>query len=129
MLNREFVSFCIIGFLAYIVDVMVVSFLKETVGFYYARIPSFLCAATVTWLLNRRYTFIEKSGKIIIEEYIFYLSLMGLGGVINNLVYFVSIYFLSDWDYSVFVAVALGSISGLLVNFFNSKHYVFNGIK
>ena len=127
MLKREFSLFCIIGFLGYLVDVFVVFGLKELLGVYGARIPSFFCAATVTWVLNRRYTFIAVSKKPILAEYLHYLSLMGIGGCINYLAYAIVVSFLGDWRFGIFVAVASGSLAGLSVNFLTSKRYVFNG--
>lgn len=122
---REFLLFCLAGSIGYIVDVGVVFALKEMLGPYIARIPAFFAAATVTWALNRRYTFAVVVKKSIWQQYVHYLSLMMVGGCLNYMVYLLCMYILYGWLYNVFVAVALGSLAGVVVNYFNSKQYVF----
>lgn len=124
-MKREFVFFCIAGSIGFVIDVIVVSCLREALGVYGARIPSFLCAATGTWVFNRRYTFQGTVKRNIWSEYVHYLSLMGVGGILNYVVYAAAISFLCDWQYGLLISVALGTGAGLVVNFLISKYYIF----
>ena len=57
-------------------------------GWYVARVLSFLAAATATWALNRRYTFgARQSGVSLAREYLGYLLTMLGGAFVNYGVY------------------------------------------
>ena len=124
-MKREFIFFCIVGCIGFIIDVGVLSLLKELLGVYGARIPSFLCAASATWLLNRSYTFKGTANGSARKDYLNYLGLMMVGGGLNYAVYAVAISFLYDLQGGILLSVASGSCAGLIVNFLVSKHYIF----
>ena len=52
---------------------------------YAARVPSFLAAATSTWLVNRYWTFADRRGARRSAEWTRYLAAMLAGGVVNYL--------------------------------------------
>lgn len=52
-INRSVLWFLIAGSLAFVVDVVVLTLLRDALGVYAARAVSFWLAATTTWLINR----------------------------------------------------------------------------
>jgi putative flippase GtrA len=95
------------------------------VGFYLGRGISFLCAATFTWHLNRRFTFRHATQDRRSTQWLRYLGANALGACANLGMY--------AWLVATFhaartvpaLAVAAGSLSGLLSNFTLSRLYVF----
>lgn len=124
---REFAFFGFAGVLGYGADVSVTMLLSASMGPYFARIPAFVVAATVTWLFNRTFTFsaTDKRHDSLAAEFLHYLGLMVLGLVVNYAVYVLSVMILGDSSCMLLVCVALGSLAGMLVNYFNSKRYLY----
>ena len=126
--DAAFLKFCAIGCVGLVVDVAVLYLLAPLFGWHGGRAASFLCAATTTWALNRTYTFGSAQGhkpaRAIAREYLTYLLSMLVGGAINFLVYGLVV---QAWSSQAAPAagVALGSVSGLFVNFLLSRHVVF----
>jgi putative flippase GtrA len=125
-MRREIVLFGLIGAIAFAVDVGVLYLLKSSLGVYWGRAVSFVCAVFVTWLLNRNITFkVRSSGLSLFTEFARYFFVMLGGGSVNYLVYAVLV------TVSVSVAaqpvwgVAAGSCAGLLFNFTLARCFVF----
>lgn len=117
------------GVLGYLADASVTLLLEEALGVYLARVPAFLAAATVTWVINRNYTFGKNSTRhnSLFKEYLHYLSVMIFGLMANYATYAVSITILKDRvDYAILLAIAMGSLAGMIFNFINSKKYIYN---
>ena len=124
---RQFLSFGVVGTIGFVVDAGVLTLVLATtgLGFYWGRLISFLAAATVTWALNRRFTFggAEKRGRL--GQWARFVLVNSGGGLVNYAVYAALIAasaFARNWPV---LAVAAGSIAGLLVNFTASKWLVF----
>lgn len=82
------------------------------------RIPSFACAVMVTWSLNRIITFKNyNSGKNRIAEFLTYFSYMLAGGVVNYLIYIALISSAPIFYTFPIMAVAVGSVGGMTVNY------------
>ena len=125
---RQLFLFGISGVAGYLADSSITFFLKPVLGLYASRIPAFAIAATVTWLINRNITFRDKKSRHdkLWKEYTHYLSLMMLGAVVNYVVYAVSITFLKDLNYAVFICVGIGSLVGMIVNYLTSNRFIYN---
>ncbi|MBC7546119.1 GtrA family protein [Candidatus Saccharibacteria bacterium] len=125
--HRELFLFGVIGVLGYIVDVTITKLGESMFGVYGARIPAFVAAATVTWAMNRTFTFSQKQKvhSSLLREYLHYLSLMIVGLTFNYVVYVVSVTLLAKHSYTIYASVALGSLAGMTVNFVNSKKYLY----
>jgi putative flippase GtrA len=122
---REFVSFAIVGVIGLVVDLAVLYLLAPMLGWYGARVVSFLAAATTTWALNRRFTFSgRQSGASIVREYAHYLLTMVAGAMVNYTVYVFTLHWLGG-TWAPAIGVALGSCAGLAVNFLSARHLVF----
>lgn len=125
-IRREIVVFGIVGTIGFLVDTGVLYLLKGVLGLYWARVPSFLCAATVTWLLNRQITFHNRKSDVpIIQEYVRYFGLMLGGGLVNYLVYAITVSIIPASGYSPLASVAMGSIAGMFINYFSARYFVF----
>lgn len=125
-IRKEFLIFGIVGTLGFLVDAGVLYLLKGSLGLYWARVPSFFCAATATWLLNRQFTFRSRvSGVSIFQEYAKYFGLMLGGGAVNYLVYAIAVSLLPAASYRPLASVALGSIAGMFINYFFARYFVF----
>ncbi|MET3498045.1 GtrA family protein [Variovorax boronicumulans] len=125
-LGREFLSFAAVGAAGFVVDVAVLYLLAPLLGWYGARVVSFLAAATATWALNRRYTFADRraSDASVLREYLGYLVTM-LGGAVVNYGAYVLVLHWASGAWAPAAGVALGSCAGLVVNFLSARYLVF----
>ncbi|MGJ3702582.1 GtrA family protein [Variovorax sp. AFSI2.2] len=122
-LGRQFLSFAVVGAIGFVVDVAVLYLMAPLLGWYGARVLSFLAAATATWALNRRYTF-RRSEASVLREYLGYLVTMLGGAVVNYGAYVLVLHwFTGPWAPAA--GVALGSCAGLVVNFLSARYLVF----
>jgi putative flippase GtrA len=119
---RRFWRFCVVGAAAYGVDAGLLMALVSALGMnpYGARVASFLAAATFTWWLNRRFTF-EVAHRPTRAEWTAYVALMALGAAVNYATYAAAITWWPLAREHLWLAVALGSIAGLGINFSTSK--------
>lgn len=129
--RRQFLSFGIVGTVGFLVDVGVLTLLLATsgLGFYWGRLLSFLAAATVTWALNRRFTFSGAAKSGAVGQWARFVLVNSGGGLVNYATYAALIAasaFIREWPV---LAVAAGSIAGLLINFTLSKWLVFKNRK
>ncbi|HET7930790.1 MAG TPA: GtrA family protein [Rhodanobacteraceae bacterium] len=127
-LRRQIASFGVGGAIGFVVDAGVVQLLVSKLGAdpYVGRVFSFLCAATVTWLFNRRFTFRERGNYGLFGEWGRYLIAMSAGFAVNYATYALVVYF---WKFAhawPALGVAAGSLPGALVNFLGARHWVFS---
>lgn len=127
-LPSQFVRFGIVGTIGFIADASMLSFLLSVtgLGFYLGRLVSFLFAASVTWALNRYFTFRDRSKSGRVRQWGRFVLVNTGGGLVNYGVY--SALILGDDLFRAWpvLAVAAGSIAGLLINFLGSKFLVFH---
>lgn len=119
---KQFLRFCLVGTLGFIVDAGVLQLLLLTVASnpYTARIFSFLAAASVTWICNRRYTF-RTGAPASRSEWLRYVGLMALGALVNYTVYALCIATFTYTHEQPWMAVAAGSVAALGINFLLSR--------
>jgi len=125
LLPKQFLFFGIVGTVGFLVDtgVLYVAILFGGMGLYSARVVSYLCAASVTWFLNRRFTF--KSSNEPSREWLLFASVNIAGGIVNYGTY---AFLVSRYPYiaaNPVFGVAVGSLMGMTVNFFLSRKLVF----
>lgn len=124
--HREVLSFGLVGVVGYFADVLVTMTLAGFLGVYVARIPAFIAAATTTWVLNRKYTFKNNpSSRGLLIEYLHYLATMTLGLITNYLTYALVVGLLGGGVRIVPIAVAVGSLAGMAVNFVGAKKLIY----
>jgi putative flippase GtrA len=124
-IGREFLSFAVVGAIGFGVDVGVLYLLAPKLGWYAARVVSFVAAASATWALNRHFTFAtRRSGASLVREYAHYLLTMLAGAVVNYATYALTLHWASG-ALAPALGVALGSCAGLAVNFLSARQWVF----
>ena len=119
MAIRQFLRFCIVGGVGFGIDAGVLSFLSSVgFDFYSARGISFMVAVTFTWIGNRQFTFrAEKRTTKRHAEWTKYSLAMVVGGGVNYGVYALLIWYLALFQEIPWLAVAVGSGCGVIVNF------------
>jgi putative flippase GtrA len=127
----QFTRFAVVGTLGFAVDTAT---LYAVVGafslnLYAARVVSFLVAASTTWFLNRTWTFRLSVEQPAHRQWLAFLSVNSLGGFVNYLVYALligTVAFTRRWPV---IAIGVGSLSGLSLNFLLSRAFVFQQTK
>lgn len=116
-----------VGVAGFVVDasVLLAVLTFTPIGPYAGRVISFLCAATVTWALNRRFTFTGARIAPAGSQWIRFVAVNAIGGAVNYGVYALCIARLGAEPPFPVLAVALGSIAGLAFNFTLSRTFVF----
>ena len=131
MNNRnQFLFFCISGTIGFMVDVALLYTFTALVGWYSARILSFMSAATITWLFNRLITFRtvteirRNQGNSVSREFVTYLFSVSGGAALNYAVYATIVH---KWNSPLapLAGVACGSIAGMGLNFISARYMVF----
>lgn len=128
-MRRQLLLFGISGTIAFLIDAGVLQLLIDGLGAdpYSARLLSFLCAVLFTWQFNRHLTFAEakQSPRSLWREWLHYLGAQ-IGGFAFNYGSYALLLLVSatarEWPV---LAVAAGSIAGMVVNFLSAKYLVF----
>lgn len=120
----QFLRFCIVGTIGFAVDGGLTLLLSQLAGIdpLPARLAAFLVAASVTWLLNRSYTFKAGGGG---SSWLPYVLCTALGAFINLGIYSAWLAWAGQGWPQVLAGVALGSVAALGFNFLVSRHVVF----
>ena len=124
-LVRQFIRFGIVGALGFVVDTAVVYATRGALGLYGAGALAYPVAATVTWAVNRVWTFRGRGTGAMHRQWVRFLAANLLGFILNRGTYFLLITFsATSAEYPV-IAVAAGALAGMFVNFFLSRALVF----
>lgn len=126
-LRRQFVLFSVGGVIGFIVDAGVLQLLVSLLAWdrFSGRLISFLCAATATWVFNRHYTFRGSRRHSPWGEWLRYIIAMSGGFACNYAAYSALVLWFDIDRQWLILAVAAGSVAGLGVNFFASRHWVY----
>lgn len=85
----------------------------------------FVVAVTVTWIINRSWTFAEHASERWLMEWLRYMIANSFGAAINNGVYIALVLTTSQFTRHPVLAVAAGSMAGMGINFLASKKLIF----
>lgn len=123
----QFGKFGMVGVVGLAVDTTVVYILLGVTGlpFFAARVPAFLAAATATFALNRAFTFRGAADEPLGRQWIRFIAANAFGGVVN---YATSVGLTTAFVVVAIhpvLAIAAGSLAGMVFNFLASKHLVF----
>ena len=125
LIMGQFLSFSVVGALGFLVDVTVLSLaLIGGLGLYTGRVVSYLAAATFTWYCNSKVTFRSTNVGLKLECFRFVLWNI-VGGAVNYSVYALLIAQNGLFAGKPALAVAVGSLAGLAINFLVSRLLVF----
>lgn len=128
---RQFARFAVVGVAGLAVDVAVLyACLSAGFGYYGGRLCSFLAAVWTTWRLNRRFTFADAAhdgadGAAPAQWWRYLLAMLG-GGAVNYLAYGAVLALAPAHPMLPALAVAIGSLAGMAVNFSSAKFLVFH---
>ncbi|WP_257388161.1 GtrA family protein [Tahibacter caeni] len=123
----QFLLFCIGGVIGFVVDAGILRLLVSGLAMnaYAARLISFLCAATATWLWNRHNTFRGTRRYGLLGEWARYLLAMSGGFVVNYGTYALLYAFVPLVQRYPELGVAAGSAAGLVVNYASSRWWIY----
>ncbi|MFN3233695.1 MAG: GtrA family protein [Alphaproteobacteria bacterium] len=123
----QFIRFAIVGTVGFVVDATVLYALLYGLAAdpYSARAGSFLCAATVTWWLNRTYTFPDAQSQAAHRQWASFIGFMLMGAAVNYGTYVAVVFYGPAHAVTPLAGVAAGSMAGLAVNFTTSRLFVF----
>lgn len=122
----QFGRFGVVGTVGFLVDTAVLYLsLAVGLGLYSGRVVSYLMAATTTWALNRAWTFRGHGSGPATRQWALFLLVNLVGFACNYGTYALlvaGVPFAADHP---IVAVAAGSLAGMIGNFLLSRRYVF----
>lgn len=121
----QFLRFALVGVVGFTIDAGVLRLVVGAFGLnlYAGRVVSFLVAVTVTWALNRVFTFRHTGAPA--AQWLRFVCANALGGAVNFGVYALLVGTLSGMRENPSVAVACGSLVGMSLNFILMKRVVF----
>lgn len=124
---QQFFMFALVGAAGFFVDAGTLMLAHRVLGLdlYAGRLLSFLIAATFTWQLNRKLTFRGGAADHVGKQWLKFVSANAVGGLINLAVYAVMIARVPAAREFPVLAVACGSVAGLVFNFIASRVVVF----
>lgn len=124
--HREFLRFCMVGTVGFVVDAGTTMLLTQmlAVAAAPARVMAFLVAASVTWALNQRFTF--KAGSDM-ATWLPYVVSTSLGALINIGVYLLWLRWAGHSPTQIVVGVAMGSVCALAFNYTIARRVIFRG--
>ncbi len=126
-LPREAVRFALIGAVGFVVDGgLLVLLHTRGLPLLAARLISFTVAVTVTWALNRRYTFPHRRGRGF-PEWRRYALVNGIGALVNLGGFFALLHRFPAWRAIPLLPLALAAGGGLIFNFWASRQIAFRG--
>jgi putative flippase GtrA len=120
----QFLRFCVVGAIGFVVDMastlaLVRSGLAAPVA---GRIVAFVLTASVTWLLNKAFTFRSSGG---LGGWTLYLAMMSMGALLNVGVYALWVARFGDASLHIVFGIVCGSVLALGLNFTVSKYLIF----
>lgn len=126
---REPLTFAAVGAAGFVVDSTVLYLCKPQLGLYGGRVVSFLAAVTFTWWMNRTYTFRVRGTPRafgFLKQWFRFMSVNAIGVSVNLGVYGALVSAVPLAAEHPILAIAAGSLSGMVLNYLGSKHAVFH---
>lgn len=126
---RQFARFLVVGAVGFMVDAGLLIAMMHGAGLspVSARLVSFSVAVTVTWLLNRLWTFRCHASDRPLAEWRRYVTVNGLGGLINLGTFALLAGPVPGLGVNPLIAFASASAVALIFNFLGSRTFAFPG--
>ncbi|NOQ14236.1 MAG: hypothetical protein GQ583_07135 [Methyloprofundus sp.] len=124
---KQFLRFAVIGTVVFVFEALILLLLASELhlGPEISRCISFIPAVMAAWFLNRKFTFLSNKYLAWYKELLRYIF-VNLGGLASNFFsYFFFLYWFEVAKAYPLLALAGGSLTGMLLNFFASKRFVF----
>jgi len=125
VLLRQFLRFGTVGAVGFVADTATVYALRASAGLYVAGAVAYVVAATVTWVLNRIWTFRGRGSGPMHRQWALFLGANGLGFVLNRGTYFILVTVSPLCVQYPVLAIAAGVAMGMFLNFHLSRTIVF----
>ena len=123
---RQLARFAVVGALGFAIDGgLLYQLLQWQFDPYLARGISFPVAVTATWYLNRIWTFSVGEVAASRREYKRYLLIQVAGAGANYAVYVLVLQFVEHTPANALIALAVGALVGLIINFFGARYWAF----
>ena len=124
-LAAQLLKFGTVGGLGFLWDAATVYGLRPLIGLKAATIGAYLVAATMNWLLNRVWTFRGAGGGGPFRQWLAFLVANMPGFAINRCVVFALFWLSPIFVAAPILALAPGSLAGMIANFGLSRRLVF----
>ena len=128
ILHWQFTKFAMVGAFGFFVDALTLVWLLEiNWTLFPARMASFACAVSVTWYLNRLWTF-NQPGLVkstVVQQYGYYLTVQVIGAGINIGTFFLVIYWIPMTGSQPLIPLAVGSSLAMGFNYVLAKKVVY----
>ncbi len=121
----QFFRFGVIGTLGFVWDTIVVYATAPMVGLYAAGVISYVIAGSINWLLNRMWTYRHIPHGAMHRQAMMFLLVNSAGFAINRGIYFTLIATQPVCREYPVIAIAVGGVCAMFVNFFLSRRLVF----
>ena len=121
----QFLMFGTVGTAGFLVDTATVYALRGWLGLYGAGMVAYVVAATVTWILNRIWTFRGLGGGPVHRQWARFLVVNLAGFALNRGTYALLVTFVPICAEQPVFATAAGAIAGMFVNFSLNRTMVF----
>jgi len=130
--QRQFLKFCFVGGIGFVVDTGTLSILTRVFGFgpvVGRLISQFGFGMTTTFLLNRSLTFRDKRGDGLLAQYIRFALANSVGNVLNFGTHSLLVDNVAFFARVPEMGIVVGTAIGLIFNFVGSKYFVFRAAK
>ena len=130
--HRQFIAFCLIGGISFLVDAGSFSILFRSVGLdrVTARaISMFAIAMTGSWLLNRSITFTDRPVQPLWQEYLRFAAVNSIGNLANFGTHAALVETVPLFIRIPELAIPIGTAVGLAFNFTGTKYFVFRRVE
>ncbi len=127
-IDPAFIRFGLVGVAGFVVDAGVLRAMTALVGLnpFEGRAISFPVAMSVTWLLNRTFTFRHHtSSHSAWRQALIYIGVQLCGGAANYGVYSLALLVYPSFESMLLIPLAFGAVAGMFLNFLGSKHIAF----
>ncbi|WP_137124330.1 GtrA family protein [Roseomonas sp. HF4] len=123
---QEFLRFGVVGTVGFVTDTAVLyGALALGAGLYLGRAISYVSAATVTWALNRAWTFRGRGAGPVHRQWALFVVVNLVGFALNYGTYALLVTFVPLVAAHPVLGVAAGSVTGMFTNFALSRRLVF----
>lgn len=111
--------FALIGGLGFLTEAVVLTTLIQLAGWtpWQARVPSFLIAVTLTWMLNRKHTFAGRGLEHRSLEAFAYIVIQACGAAVNFAIFGVCLSLYPRLARIPVIPLAVGAVGGFVFNF------------
>jgi putative flippase GtrA len=123
--SGEFVRFGGVGAVGFMVSIATVYAVRGLIGLYGGGLAAWAVAATVTWSLNRVWTFKERSTIPRHRQWVLFLGTSLIGFTLYYATYAALVTYSSVCSKVPAAAILAGAIAGMFANFTLSRRLVF----